>query len=315
MTLTACDVSEWQTAVNNAYPHRWLIFRVLYGATVDQRCEANLAWAKKAKASGRLDGYTVYVVWLPGENKHILAELDSLHVPTDCHVMIDVESWKGSIRGDHSAEITSLANSLAARQGSKDRVWAYANRGDLNNIYPHRPAWLGLVIAAYGSDKPSNPGPGPLAGWQYTDGTYASGNRPTSSDPFGHCDHNELYITAQPEGLTMEPDVKARFDKIDAFNTNFWASYMAVVGVDTNSDGKRDFTGSIQRACEEAIRDMASPTLAALKAQIAALAKQVDPAAIAAAVYVKLPPAAKGGITQADVTTAVKAALQEGTGK
>lgn len=203
MTTLACDISEFQTAVTNAYPHRWLTFRACDGSYLDKRAGRNLAWCVRARAAGKLDGFTVYVVYEPGRNDAILGILHQLDVPTDCVIMIDVESWGGKIRGNWSAEINDLADRLAQRQGAKSRVWGYANRGDFANIWPHRPAWLGLVVASYGGSKPESPGPGPLVGWQYTNGVYRVPGLPSASKPFGPCDHNQLYLTEEDD---MTPD-------------------------------------------------------------------------------------------------------------
>lgn len=205
---TAVDISEFQCVVSDAYPYRWLTFRACDGAHLDKHAAANLAWAVRAVKAGRLGGFTVYVVYEPGQNAVALANLDTLGVPTDCTIMVDVESWAGKIRGNHSTEINALVGKLATRQGSRDRVWGYANRSDYAAIWPTRPAWLGLVVASYGGVKPSSPGPGPLAGWQYTDGTYTVPGLPNSSAPFGHCDHNQLYLTAQGGELVLDDDTR-----------------------------------------------------------------------------------------------------------
>lgn len=198
-TLTAVDVSEFQPPVTDAYPHRWLILRCCDGSYVDRNLAHNLAWAVYARKTGKLDGFTVYVVYEPGQNNAILANLDGARVPADCTIMIDVESWGGKIHGNHSGEINALARSLAKRQGSPARVWGYANRGDYAAIWPTRPKWLGLVVASYGGSRPDSPGPGPLVGWQYTDGQYTVPGLPNSSPPFGRCDHNQLYISQEDD--------------------------------------------------------------------------------------------------------------------
>lgn len=259
------DVSEYQPAVDDTYPHRWFSFRVCDGDYLDHNAAQNLAWAVKARAAGKLINFTVYVVYWPGMNGTILANLTHFGVPTDCVIMVDVESWGGQIRGDHSPEITGLASALRTRQGGRaDLVWCYANRGDFANVYRRRPKWLTLVVASYGSKQPSNPGPGPLAGWQYTDGS--AGNPtpagwPTSSAPFGHCDHNIIYATPAPTDsgeLTMDAQVQARFDRLDADFRSLTTRLSALFAVDTTGDGKPDVTGTVQGATSYAL----APTLA-----------------------------------------------------
>lgn len=224
MSTLACDISEFNPPVDQSYPHRWLILRCCDGGYVDKHLTHNLAWAVAGKANGRLDGYSVYVVFEPGENDTILSNLNQASVPTDCVVMVDVESWGGKIRGDHSAEINQLVAALTQRQGGvRDRVWCYGNKGDLASIYPTRPDWLGVVVASYGVPTVSLDGPGRLVGHQYTDGTYTVPGLPNSSPPFGRCDHNQLYLAAAtpatattPEEFTVDQQAQAEFDKLTA---------------------------------------------------------------------------------------------------
>lgn len=218
------DVSEFQVPVNDTYPHRWLSFRVCDGSYLDHNAGANLAWAVYARKIGRLDGFTVYVVYRPGLNAAVLANLDALHVPTDCVVMIDAETWGGQIIGNQSAGLNDLANKIRARQGGHpERVWGYANRGDYGSMWPTRPSWMRTVIASYGGTEPSFPN---KIGWQYTDGQYSVPGLPSSSPPFGKCDHNVFDIntttTASTDShqLTEDDDMKAFLEK-DAKGT-YW---------------------------------------------------------------------------------------------
>lgn len=191
MTQTvACDVSEFQVPVNDAYPHEWLIFRICDGTYRDQHFVTNYAWSRQAAKSGDLAGYSGYCVFRPGVDVHGTAAAMLGKIDAHVTVMIDVESWGGQIHGDHSAEITALAERFAALLGDKRRVLAYGNQGDLASIYPHRPPWLKLVVAGYGSVQPSVPN---MIGWQYSDGQdkwAVPVGLSRSSAPFGRCDHN-----------------------------------------------------------------------------------------------------------------------------
>lgn len=275
-TRTAVDISEFQPPVTDAYPHRWLILRCCDGSYVDRNLAHNLAWAVYARKTGKLDGYTVYVVYEPGQNNAILANLDAAHVPADCTIMIDVESWGGKIHGNHSGEINALARALAKRQGSPARVWGYANRGDYAAIWLTRPKWLGLVVASYGGSKPDSPGPGPLVGWQYTDGQYQVPGLPNSSPPFGRCDHNQLYISQEDD--MSDAQVKQILNAINGIPHDVWAFDN---GGDTHA--------------------------------WALLNVSANPARFAQALLAALPPAAKGGLTEADVETAVRKVLDDAT--
>lgn len=188
-TELACDISYYQEPVDDSYPHRWLIFRWCDGTFHDPNRDANLRWSRAALANGRLLGYTVYVVFRPGQNSAILADLAGL--PTEAYVMVDAEDFGGEIKGDHSAEINALCESMARRFG-RSKVWAYGNRGPDLEVWPRKPSWIGWVVASYGGSKPT--GVPNLIGWQYTDGTYGVPGLPSSTPPFGNCDHNVLYL-------------------------------------------------------------------------------------------------------------------------
>lgn len=191
MTVIACDVSYFQPAVTDAYPHPWLIFRCCDGDFADPHCDTNARWAAKATAAGKMLGWTAYVVYRPGRNQAVLNHVAGL--PAGGHIMIDAEPWNGQIVGDHSTEINQLAEALASRYG-RSRVWAYGNRGPDLTIWPNKPPWIGWLVASYGATKPQVPN---MIGWQYTDGSWAIPGKPNASAPFGACDHNELYITAE----------------------------------------------------------------------------------------------------------------------
>lgn len=242
------DVSEYQRPVNWRYKGRWLIFRACDGDYVDQNVRTNLAWCVARRAKGKMDGFTVYVVYRPGQNQTILRILDQLGVPTDCVLMIDGENWGGQIQGNHSGEMNELARLLRARQGGRsDLVWAYGNRGPDLEIWPVKPAWLGWVVASYGGSKPQAAG---MIGWQYTNGQWQVPGLPTSTAPFGHCDHNVIYsLPAKPappepkppvpipdpvtgKELTLTPEEKAYFD------AKFAAVDQSLRGALSDSSGK-----------------------------------------------------------------------------
>jgi hypothetical protein len=169
---------------------------------------ANAKWATGAVQSGRMIGWTAYVVYRPGQNATVLENHALL--PAGGYVMVDVESWQGAIRGDHSAEINQLITALAARVG-QSRVWGYGNQSDLASIWPSRPSWVSVVVASYGGSKPTVPN---MIGWQYTNGNYSVAGLPSASAPFGSCDHNVLYLdqaAAQGSGTPYTPTTTGGF--------------------------------------------------------------------------------------------------------
>lgn len=184
------DVSYYQNPLNDSYPHRWVSIRACDGTFIDPNFAQNHAWVRNAAKAGKIAGYTVYCVYRPGVD--VLAVLKQQIPKPDKYltVMVDVESWDRQVAGNHSAEITALCRSIADWLGSRKRVLAYGNQNDLAELFPHRPDWLRLVVAGYGSQRPDVPG---MIAWQYTDGSGRfpmPAGLPDSSPPFGACDHN-----------------------------------------------------------------------------------------------------------------------------
>lgn len=196
------DISYFQNVVDDSYPRRWLIFRGCDGDFTDPHAAWNAAWAKRRQAARLLDGWSVYAAYRPGQVPASLAILDRLGLAGG-HVMVDVESWGGQITGDHSPEINSFQQQLAARVGW-GRVWEYGNADDLAAIHPHRDPRVRVHDASYGGTRPNVPG---LVGWQYTDGTWDVPGLPSSTPPFGPCDHNVLYdpgtAVVPPPSITL----------------------------------------------------------------------------------------------------------------
>lgn len=168
-----CDISEFQTPVDDSYPYRWLSFRSNDGTYRDPVFQQNLAWCKAKADAGQLDGFFVYAVSEPGEDwagtlMSAVGEAHPLMV-----VMIDVESWGGRITGDQSADLNAGRERIGAWLGNVSRVVGYGNAGDLNSLWPER-GDTGIIYANYDS----NPGfPGAFA-HQYS----STGNVP----PFGY---------------------------------------------------------------------------------------------------------------------------------
>lgn len=208
MSTITVDISEWNAPVDDSYSRSWLILRCCDGGHYDAHADHNAAWARAAKAAGKLAGWTTYVVFRPGQNATVMAQLARLGSLD--RVMIDVEGWPDpatgipAIAGDHSAEINQLATSIAGLVGQSN-VWSYANEGDYFAIWPSRPTWVQTMVAGYGSSQPS--GWANLIGWQYTNGVENHTTMPQSTSPFGACDHNELFfdVTAQGGGTVITP--------------------------------------------------------------------------------------------------------------
>jgi hypothetical protein len=194
------DVSENQNqSVDDSYDRNFFMFRAVneFGR-IDFKAAKNLEWSVKARQSGKIAQFGVFVN--PGhvDNATVQQQLDDLGVPDDCVVMLDIEGWRqddGSflITGDHSDTFNELAPAIRQRQGNRlDLVWVYGNRGDLSSLWPDRSADLSVILASY-SDTPNKDGL-TVVGWQYTNGTENHTDMDSASDPFGACDHNILFV-------------------------------------------------------------------------------------------------------------------------
>lgn len=201
------DVSEWQPAVNDSYPHQVLAIRSNDGTYRDKKFSANYAWAIRALDAGRLRALIVYCVFRVNWQDTLATMKSIVGAPhPKLVVMIDVESWGGQITGNQSDPINRLYWGLADWLGNPARVIGYGNVGDLNALWPNKPPGIRLIVAAYGSN-PDYPG---KLGHQFSDAY------PTP--PFGVCDINsadgydiDAFCTAvglagPPPGPTPPPD-------------------------------------------------------------------------------------------------------------
>lgn len=174
------DVSYYQNPVDDSYPHRVFCCRANDGTFRDPNFAQNLAWAKAAADSGRLDCFIVYTVFRENWEQTVATLQNMVGVPhSKMAVMTDVETWGGEITGDHSGQINAMIGSIAAWLGDSRRSIGYGNRGDLSSLWPGKPDYTSVVVASYGSQQPSYPG---MIGWQHTDAG--------PCDPFGTCDMN-----------------------------------------------------------------------------------------------------------------------------
>lgn len=181
------DVSEWQTGVDDSYPHRVLSIRSNDGTHRDRRWATNYRWCRRNADTGRLTFFIVYFVWRPNWRETVATFKDQVREPhPKMAVMLDVESWGGQIRGDHWAGINAAHREVAEFVGSPARVLGYGNVADLDTLWPRKSPGVRLVVAAYGHNPPY---PGKVA-HQYTDGSGHGGGLPEGAPPFGNCDMN-----------------------------------------------------------------------------------------------------------------------------
>lgn len=181
------DVSEWQSPVNSDYPYSVLCFRSNDGTYRDKNWSRNYGWAINASNSGALEFFIVYFVWRQNWQDTVNTLKAQVGAPhPKMVVMIDVESWGGQISGDQSSGINGAYSAVASWLGDPQRVIGYGNVGDLNGLWPTKPAGIRLVLAGYGSNPDY---PGKIA-HQYTNGTGYGNGLPEGAAPFGNCDMN-----------------------------------------------------------------------------------------------------------------------------
>gem|GEM_PF-2557442 len=189
------DVSEWQGGVDDSYPYRVLCIRSNDGTYRDHRWSHNYDWCRRNTDSGRLTFFIAYFVWRPNWEQTVDTFKAMVGTPHPrMAAMLDVESWGGQIRGDRSLAINATYEAVGEYLGSTRKVIGYGNVGDLNNLWPHKPPGIRLVVAAYGHNPPY---PGKVA-HQYTDGSGYGGGLPEGAPPFGRCDMNSA------DGLSPE---------------------------------------------------------------------------------------------------------------
>lgn len=174
------DISEFQPLVNNEYTLPILTIRSNDGTYRDQHFDANYAWCKSAVSSGKLSMFIVYYFYRPNGQGFNVLQSRCGTPPAKMAVMIDVEAAGGQVSGNQSAEINREFDAAAAWLGDKRRVIGYGNVGDLNSLWPQKPAGIRIIVAAYGSNRPTYPG---MYGWQFTENAH-------NTAPFPTCDMN-----------------------------------------------------------------------------------------------------------------------------
>jgi hypothetical protein len=192
------DISEYQKTLytsDYAVDRDVLAIRAAHGNETDANVAENWRRIQPDLDSGALALLIVYVVYIPGTNDAVMARLGSVFgADPDPRLvwMVDVESGANYAGpGDHSVGANELCEKLVAWCGSPWRVIGYANGGDWENSWPTPPPWMDRatqqIIADYRGVQPI----GDWMGWQYTNGQWPNQyGYPSSSPPFGACDHN-----------------------------------------------------------------------------------------------------------------------------
>jgi hypothetical protein len=181
------DVSEFQNEVDDSYPYEVISIRSNDGDYLDHKWAANYQWCKNAADSGKLKCFLVYFVWRQNWQDTLAAlksQIGSLH--PKMAVEIDLESWGGQITGDNSDALNATYQELVSWLVEPKKVRLYGNAGDINSLWPNRPANMAVRLAAYGSN-PDFPG---KDSHQYTDGNGYGDGLPEGASPFGNCDMN-----------------------------------------------------------------------------------------------------------------------------
>lgn len=151
------DTSEFQRSIyTRSYPYSFGSFRANDGTYRDHKFAGNLAYAKWACDTGRWTGFIVYFVWRENWQATVATLKDMVGRPhPKMVVMIDVESWGGALRGNHSAGINAARENLIKwLGGNRRRVIGYANAGDFDNLWPTR-GDAKVILANYSSNPPT----------------------------------------------------------------------------------------------------------------------------------------------------------------
>ena len=299
------DVSAWQGKPADAtYTRPVLSYRVsLSTTTTDAQAAANQAFAV---ASG-LTGMIGYHVWYPGNAAGQVAYYAAINAKALADprsvIMLDVETWSGTITGDHSAELNDLATRmLALVGGNQKRVKRYGNSGDLAKLWPSPLAWIGTVKAGYSATAPVEP----WDGWQYTDGSTTWPvplGWPRASAPWGAVDHNAMYGTPADWATAYGVTLGGFLDTLTPQQQQ--QVYDAVV----RSNYGLDQGGTVPFSQRGEI----AQRLRSVDANVVALIGAVNglPGNVAAAVVAALPAGGGGGgLTDAQVQTVAAAAGQ-----
>lgn len=199
--LVAPDASEYQHVLDGTFNRRVVIFRVMFGnGYLDPHFLANANAAAALYKAGKIDGAILYTVYLGGQSvasqyAATWKAIGPTAPPWLLGIMIDVESWRGqsyAISGNHSAQLNSLYGMHAHKMGHWNGCIGYGNVSDLAAIWPSRDSRCHVIVASYSSSLTYKGVRGAI-GQQYTDGSGKWGvpaGLPTSTPPFGHCDHN-----------------------------------------------------------------------------------------------------------------------------
>lgn len=198
------DVSQFNPLANDQYKLRGIAIRSNDGTYRDTHFANNVAWAKHACDTGKLDFFIVYLVYEINWRETLATFKSMVGKPhPKMAVMIDMESWGGRIASDQSPEANELRNEIAVWLGGYmsvaakalrkhyKRVVGYANANDFAKLWAKRSSDMLVVLANY----TSNPAfPNKLA-HQYSDKVACA--------PFGACDMNSA------DGMTSMQVVQA----------------------------------------------------------------------------------------------------------
>lgn len=216
MALVVPDVSSYQTALTSAYPRDFLIFRCCDGdGLLDVKFLPNANEVAALYKAGRIKGAICYQVYRPvdvtAQYNFFWKAMGPTRPAWLKGVMLDVESWGGAIRGDHSTAVNQLAGKHAAKMGYSG-VIGYGNQGDLKGLWPKRDPRIRVIVAAYTSSYVYKNISGAI-GQQYTDGSSkypVPSGLPRSTVPFGNCDHNVFpaYANGAALAAALQPTVK-----------------------------------------------------------------------------------------------------------
>ncbi|MHA4848759.1 hypothetical protein L1080_004325 [Rhodococcus sp. MSC1_016] len=189
------DVSQYQRVVDDTYPHRVFSFRTNSGDKLDTNAAANLAWGLRALDEGRIDVLIPYYFFRPGQaNCDLWRQVVTVDGKIDPRIvcMVDVEGDRGTVYGDHSAELNAEVSRVQGWLGGR-RVIGYLNPMADPRLWLTRPG-IPLVVPHYNSTPGQSYDFLNRFAHQYSDRVLCA--------PFGPCDANYTHLEI-PELLTL----------------------------------------------------------------------------------------------------------------
>lgn len=189
------STSYHQGPVDGSYPHAVVAIRAFDGAREDPVFRNSLTAAQKLVAVNRVLAVVVVFGYQPGDQVAAVRDLVSAvdetigEVPAwlVSMVAVDRRALPSGVEVDQSYGLNQLYVLLASvLDADPRRVLGYGNARDLREVWVSRPSSMSTVVADFSGREPKFPN---VLAWHYTNGETVMSALPSSTSPFGRCDH------------------------------------------------------------------------------------------------------------------------------